>query len=112
MVSIAAIFYSEPPPPPAPKDKCTPVQALRERVEKAGPFRAFRAVSLRQLGAAIALYNALPPPSDVQWDAAYLIDGPDGSGALVVAINGRACGIIVFSAEHYSALLNSIEPRS
>lgn len=111
LVSVA--YFSEPPKRPAPKNPCVQIDVLRDRITaRSRDFHNFRAVALRYLEAATSFYNALPPPSKVEWESAYLVDGPSGSGALIVAIGGNACGLIVLSAEHYSALLRAIEPQS
>lgn len=109
---LSISYFTEPPKKPAPKAPCVAADILRERMTKTNALRNLRPVHSAKLEDAISLYNSFPPPSDVRWDAAYLIDGPDGSGALIVGINGNACGIIIFSAEHYTALLNALEPSS
>lgn len=88
---------------------CSRISTLESRVAASRELHNFRPVDRAHVADAAAIFNLMPPESNDQWDAAYLIDGPDNTGALVMAKAGLACGMTVLTGDNWTALLRAIE---
>ena len=51
-------------------------------------------------------YNALPPHSDGIWTHVYMINAKDGTGLLLVGIDGQICGQAGFTPSQWRLLID------
>lgn len=57
---------------------------------------------------AAAIYNALSPESDNNFETVVLVDLPDGGGLLAVGPSGQVCGAVRFNSSQWRVLRNAL----
>lgn len=72
-------------------------------------FKNLRPIDKSHLDIAVEIYNSTPPQSKTKWDSAYLIDGPDDTGALIVGMHGKLCNVMVLGQPYWGALVRTVE---
>jgi hypothetical protein len=91
-------------------DGCMPVAEFDVQMADQKSFQNLRPVAPEHLKDALQVYGSIPPEDDRKWDNAYLMDGPEDTGILIVGSHGDLCGVASFSKGYWRALVNMLEP--
>lgn len=110
LLSVSYATYAQ--QPDHPPIGCMTVEMMTQRVTESIDLKNIRPVPRARVRELNDIWNAEPPKTNVVWDDAYFIDGPDGSGALAVVIKGYVCGLIILPAKQWRLLLDTVEPRT
>ena len=73
---------------------CVPSEIGLAAIRADPGYRSHHVAGEREVAAAVAIFNAAPPQTDIPWSAAVLVTLKQG-GAIVVGFDGLLCGSLV-----------------
>lgn len=88
---------------------CTALDALLGRIGENTALVALRILEGRKREFAAAFFNALPPPSDTEWESAYLAIRSDGFAILMVGFTGTVCAHVVIRRKALPVILKDLD---
>lgn len=103
LAAHAAAMQSAPSPPPA----CTGLDRVMGVIEAVGGHN-FQFLDGTAARSAAAIYNETPPVSQQDWSLVALVDGPDGTGSVLVGNGAEVCGRVNFGPELWPRLVERL----
>lgn len=105
--SRAALAQSE---MPSDGHACTGVDRAMAMIEGVGGSN-FQFLDCDAARGGAAVFNATPPVSQDEWPLVALVDGPDGTGSILVGRGTEVCGRVNFTSDLWPKLVERLLGR-
>jgi hypothetical protein len=96
--------------PPTDGHSCTGLDRTMAMVEAVGG-RNFQFLDGDAATVGAELFNATPPVSQDAWPLVALVDGPDGTGSILVGKGAEICGRVNFTSDLWPRLVERLLGR-